>query len=92
MGNLQGDGILNIFDALEIVRYIVGLENTIEHGKKNADGEWIITPEEATRIGILSTQGKAAGEPSIFCALEIVRFTIGADSVVDGKSIAIKPD
>jgi hypothetical protein len=83
LGDVDGNDAVNIFDALEILKFIIGMNSTISHGNIQ-DGAL-----RAARISPTAlTEG---GKPNIFCALEILKFIIGMTSEVDGIHISGKP-
>jgi hypothetical protein len=79
LGDVNGDNKVDIFDALEVLKFIIKMNSTITHGDIQ-DG--------AMRAARISPNAQAEnGEPNIFCALEILKFIIGMDSRVDGVRI-----
>ena len=83
-GEFKPDGTpdIGIFDALEILKFIVGMNNVIENGNEN------ISSEEARRVASLGTSGRESGNPDIFCVLEVLKYIVGMNSVVDGETMA----
>jgi hypothetical protein len=79
LGDVNGSGGVDIFDALEILKFIVGMNSTINHGDIQAGAR------RAARIS--STALAQNGNPNIFCALEILKFIVGMDSRVDNVHI-----
>jgi hypothetical protein len=65
-GDVNGDGEINIFDALEILKYLAGMEN-------------LIVPESYAWRAARVTGGD---EPVIFDALEILKMLAGMESVI----------
>ncbi|MCL1789566.1 MAG: hypothetical protein FWG33_04335 [Oscillospiraceae bacterium] len=80
-GDTTGDGKVDIFDCLEILKYLIGMKNTI------SDGGQSISTAQAKKAAVISTQGAKAGEPTIFCVLEILKYMIKMQSTVDGYII-----
>ncbi|MCL1789164.1 MAG: hypothetical protein FWG33_02290 [Oscillospiraceae bacterium] len=83
-GDTNGDGKVDIFDCLEILKFLIGMKNTITDGGQN------ISVGQAKKAAVISTQGAKAGEPTIFCVLEILKYMIKMPSTVNGEVIEPK--
>ena len=75
--NSDGEPVVDIFDVLELLKFIVGMNNVMEDPDNKNN-------QEALRAAIISEQGVASGRPTIFCVLEILKYIVGMDSDVDG--------
>jgi hypothetical protein len=69
-GDVDGKGGINIFDALEIVKFVVGIESVIDDCKFALDAALILP-------GSIES-----GEPTIFDALEIVKRVVGMSIMI----------
>ncbi|MCL2070953.1 MAG: hypothetical protein FWH07_01830 [Oscillospiraceae bacterium] len=83
--NATGEPVANIFDVLEILKFIVGMDSVISSGNET------ITAAESKRVATLSANANAAANPApnIFCVLEVLKYIVGMDSVIDGKTITL---
>jgi hypothetical protein len=82
IGDINGDGKVDIMDALEILKYLVGMNGSI-------DGCAI------AKIASLTTEAsEETGEPTIMDALEILKFLVAMDSRVylDNDDVSVKSD
>ena len=80
-GDPSGDGKVDIFDCLEILKFLIKMDCTITKGGAN------ITIAQAEKAAIISSQGVKDKKPTIFCVLEILKFMIKMESEVDGQRI-----
>ncbi|MCL2071372.1 MAG: InlB B-repeat-containing protein, partial [Oscillospiraceae bacterium] len=89
----DGNPVADIFDVLEILKFIVGMNSTITDGRTDSEGNVIITAAEARRVATLSDNANSQEEPepNIFCVLEVLKYIVGMSSVIDGESIALPP-
>jgi Leucine-rich repeat (LRR) protein len=65
LGQILQAGKISIFDALEILKYIVGIDNVIEKS------------EDALNASLITQRSRAKGKPAIFDALEILKHIVG---------------
>jgi hypothetical protein len=72
-GHILGKNDATIFDALEVLKDIVGMPNAIDDC------------ESARTASLLTLNSRAKGEPGIFDALEILKHIVGMDSAVPSK-------
>ena len=70
LGRILGETAPTIFDVLEILKNIVGMDNTI-----NKCGN-------ARTAALITAQSKEEAVPSIFDALEILKYLVGMDGVI----------
>ncbi|MCL1788853.1 MAG: hypothetical protein FWG33_00670 [Oscillospiraceae bacterium] len=77
-GDTTGDGKVDIFDCLEILKFLIKMDCTITKGSAN------ITIAQAEKASIISSQGLKDKKATIFCVLEILKFMIKMTSEVDG--------
>ncbi|MCL1903092.1 MAG: hypothetical protein FWF94_01575 [Oscillospiraceae bacterium] len=85
LGNIRGTGEIEIFDALEILLYLVKMDgNIIEHGNES------VTAAQAKKAAIISAEGFKAGEPTIFCFIEILLYLtkFAETGSIEGDNIA----
>ncbi|MCL2072164.1 MAG: glycoside hydrolase family 11 protein [Oscillospiraceae bacterium] len=75
--NSVGEPVVDIFDVLELLKFIVGMDNVMEASDNP-------NREEAMRAAIISEAGENANAPTIFCVLEILKYIVNMDSRVDG--------
>ncbi|MCL1789689.1 MAG: hypothetical protein FWG33_04950, partial [Oscillospiraceae bacterium] len=78
-GDTNGDGKVDIFDCLEILKYLVKMKCTITHGSDK------ITIAQAEKAGIISKQGFDKNEPQIFCVLEILKYMVKMTSEITAE-------
>jgi endoglucanase len=77
-GDINGNGVVEITDVLEILKLLAGLDNLIT---QNEDAL------AAARITV-----EAPAMPTINCALEILKFLAGLDSKLDVLNIKVMAD
>jgi hypothetical protein len=84
LGDVDGNGLVNIFDALEVLKSIVGMNSTINHGDKQVGARHaaLIVPPSG---------GVPRVNPNIFDALEILKFIVGMNTPVDAIHINGRP-
>ncbi|MCL2070857.1 MAG: WG repeat-containing protein [Oscillospiraceae bacterium] len=85
LGSIRGSNggtAIDIFDALEILKYIVGMDSVITNSP-----HW----EASMRAAIISEAGGISGRPTIFCVLEILKYIVGMNSRVDGVHLGGTP-
>ncbi|MCL1788978.1 MAG: glycoside hydrolase family 9 protein, partial [Oscillospiraceae bacterium] len=85
LGDTNGDGKVDIFDCLEILKSLIKMKSTITHGGDN------ISIKQAEKAGIISSDGFKNDKPTIFCVLEVLKYMIKMKSIVEGDNIAPKP-
>jgi C1A family cysteine protease len=78
LGCILGGSVPTIFDALEILKRIVGMASVFDEHERNpnwrlARNAALITPE---------SREKEKFEPSIFDALEILKYIVGMDGIL----------
>ena len=69
-GNIRGSDTPTIFDALEILKHIVGMDSEIAKCGN------------AREAALITEESKATGEPTIFDVLEILKYLVGMPSEV----------
>ena len=69
-GRILGTPETQIFDFIEILKYLVRINDVVEKCGN------------ARYAALLSTEGKSSGEPKIFCGIEILKYLVG---ISDGK-------
>ncbi|MCL2072246.1 MAG: heavy-metal-associated domain-containing protein [Oscillospiraceae bacterium] len=74
LGHVRGDTNVTIFDALEILKYIVGMNCEI---KENG-----VINQSAMKAALIVNPN--ALEPTIFDVLEILKHLVGMDNIIDG--------
>ena len=86
LGDTNGDDKVDIFDCLEILKFLIKMNSTITKGGDK------VTVTQAEKAAIISPQGFKEGKPTIFCVLEILKYMIGMSSTeVKGNNIAPVP-
>ncbi|MCL2071610.1 MAG: leucine-rich repeat domain-containing protein, partial [Oscillospiraceae bacterium] len=65
-----GNGEVTIFDALEILKYLVGINGVID----NCD--------DALAAALITENSQTSGEPGIFDVLEILKYLVGMPNVI----------
>jgi hypothetical protein len=73
MGDIDGDGIIDIMDALEILKFLAGIDNLIARDVGNALAASLITDASKARV---------PQAPDVMDALEILKLLAGIDSLV----------
>ena len=63
---------VTIFDALEILKYIAGIDNLID------------ACDTARKAALITEESRVTGEPTIFDVLEILKCIVGMDNAIDG--------
>ncbi|MCL1904346.1 MAG: M15 family metallopeptidase [Oscillospiraceae bacterium] len=81
-GCILGGDEPTIFDAIEILKYLVDMDGAIKQ-------EGVIN-SESMDAAIISREGVEAGEPTIFCFIEILKYLIGMENDI-GVNKSIKP-
>ncbi|MCL2071929.1 MAG: leucine-rich repeat domain-containing protein [Oscillospiraceae bacterium] len=71
---LDNDSEPTIFDALEILKFLVGMDGVIKSGGVDSR-EW--------SAALITDESKVRGEPSIFDVLEVLKYLVGMESLVD---------
>ena len=71
-GQIIGSDTPTIFDALEILKHIVGMDSEIAKCGN------------AREAALITAESKATGEPTIFDVLEILKCIVGMDNAIDG--------
>ncbi|MCL1903031.1 MAG: fibronectin type III domain-containing protein [Oscillospiraceae bacterium] len=87
LGDILGNGDITIFDAMEILMYLVKVSDcVILKGNDN------VTAEQALKAAIISKEGIEKGEPTIFCFIEILLYLVKMpDIAITGEHIAPAP-
>lgn len=84
LGDVDGDenGVVSIFDALEVLKCLVNMQGAIIKSDNTFD-------EVALKAALISENSFATDppRPTIFCALEILKKLVNMDSIVDGVRI-----
>jgi hypothetical protein len=78
IGRIRGNAQPDIFDALEILKFIVGMSSDISHGGR-ADAAM-----KAATI-VPAPSGGTRGDPNIFDALEVLKYIVGMDNHIGNK-------
>lgn len=76
VGNVDGKGDVTIFDALEILKYLVNMDSTIQPIKGMYD-------ERVLNAALITQESKNSRIPTIFDALEILKKLVGMPNGVD---------
>jgi hypothetical protein len=74
MGDVNGDGVIDLMDAHEILDYLAKIPNNMISQEGVGSDVW--------NAAIVSPEGKKRNEPSIFCALEILKFIVGLNNFI----------
>ncbi|MCL2070652.1 MAG: lectin like domain-containing protein [Oscillospiraceae bacterium] len=72
LGSVRGESGVSIFDALEILKYLVGIPGVITTGND------LITAENAMKAALIVSEET----PTIFDVLEILKYLVGMDGVL----------
>jgi hypothetical protein len=75
LGDITGDRWIDIFDALEILKYLAGMESRIQPNTR------------AFRAALITE----AEQPTIFDALEILKYIARMDSKLDPENRMVTP-
>ena len=70
---LGNDTDPTIFDVLEILKFLVGMDGVIKSGGHDS---------RAWQAALITEESKLRGEPSIFDVLEVLKYIVGMDSLV----------
>jgi len=76
LGEVLGNGIISIFDVLEILKYIVRLDSAI------SDGFRINYCTRALNAALISETRPDPNIPNIFDVLEILKYLVKIDGVL----------
>jgi hypothetical protein len=75
----NGDGLVNVVDAIEILKYLSGMTSLISDAGR-------VVPESkqtAFEAAFVSPEAKSSGRPSIICVLNIIKFSNGmSDNII----------
>ncbi|MCL2071304.1 MAG: hypothetical protein FWH07_03610 [Oscillospiraceae bacterium] len=72
---LSNDTEPTIFDALEILKHLVGMDGVIKSGGRDS---------RAWNAALITAESQASGTPTIFDVLEILKYLVGMESAVTG--------
>ena len=82
LGDVNCNGVIEVLDALQILRSLVGLSNVI-HGNQNFPEGVEATPEDARVAGNIVNLS-SEGMPVVADALQILRYLVGLSNLIDG--------
>ena len=74
-GHIRDELQITIFDALEVLKYLVGMDGIVKN------------TERGLAASLITEQSKVAGEPSIFDVLEILKFLVGMPGILDTANL-----
>jgi hypothetical protein len=83
MGDVNGDGIVTVQDALQILRYLVGLSSVLNGNQSFPQGV-TGTIENALRAARIFDL--RAERPTVQDALQILRYLVGLSNFIDGSA------
>jgi len=75
-GYILGNPDVTIFDALEILKHLVGMPGVITTGNEN------VSAESALNAALITPESQASGTPTIFDVLEVLKYLVGMPSLV----------
>ncbi|MCL1903969.1 MAG: CAP domain-containing protein [Oscillospiraceae bacterium] len=82
-GCVLGGNEPTIFDVIEILKYLTGMDSAIENkGFVNTS---------RYNAATISNEGIAAGKPTIFCAVEILKYLVGVENNIGVNSTPRPP-
>jgi uncharacterized repeat protein (TIGR02543 family) len=73
LGDVDGNGKVQIADALEIFKYLAGMKNKIKEGGRDSN---------AWRAALITPASQKSGKPAIGDALEILKNLAGMKSLI----------